>query len=535
MASFSENYFLDQMINAKLYYRSPLNEATIEPEVLALVNREVAMHYHVLPLSLDGDNLVVVTDTQQTFKQRQQLQVQLGHPVKILLTSPENLRMALLEHYGIASLGQAGSYQRHTVEEDMTPLKGRINTLLQAAAREAASDIHILPTSGGVTVHFRVHGHMYDMTQQHGFSVDEATNVTNLIKQMDESGNMDISKGNMPNEGSFFLTHGSENIFVRMETVPVGNEGIWQKINLWLLPQASSGNRAKRLDDIGYTAEDLAAIKRTLYRNATGMFINSGPTGAGKTTSLYAQIYYVLESGGKDLDVVFTIDDPIEIREERFTQVQVRKASNELISLTDQKILAAALRSDPDIILYNEIRDRDAALVAMQASTTGHKLFSTVHAADCIRTISRLLDLDVSKTTLLSELKMIISQRLVAKICPHCSVPHQLTAEEKAILTKEEYALTEAETANLREIGSVEATRNCPHCQHGILGRTAVAEYVIFNNALRDALLNQRSFNEIHGTLRDFGYKTMWEKGFQMALNGEIELAELIRVVGKED
>lgn len=533
--NFSENYFLDQMKTANLYYGSSLSEAHIESDILAMVNRETAMQYHILPLSLSGEAVVVVTDTQQTFKQRSQLQHILGRPLKILLAAPENLRLALLEHYGISSLGQTGSYQRHTVEEDMTPLKGRINTMLQAAAREAASDIHILPTSGGVMVHFRVHGHIYDMTQQHGFSVDEATNVTNLIKQMDESGNMDISKTNMPNEGSFFMTHGNESIFVRMETVPVGNEGIWQKINLRLLPQAGAGNRAKRLDDIGYTPDDLAAIKRTLYRNSTGMFINSGPTGAGKTTSLYAQIYYVLEAGGNSLDVVFTIDDPIEIREERFTQVQVRKAGNELISLTDQKILAAALRSDPDIILYNEIRDKEAAIVAMQASTTGHKLFSTVHAADCIRTISRLLDLDVSKTTLLSELKMIISQRFVAKLCPHCSKPHELTAEEKALLSSDEYDLTQDATAHLREIGSPEDVRACSHCNHGITGRTAVAEYVIFNNDIRDALLSQRSFNEIHGTLRKFGYKTMWEKGLQMALKGEIALSELIRAVGKEE
>ena len=337
----------------------------------------------------------------------------------------------------------------------------------------------------------------------------------------------------MPNEGSFFTTHGAQEICGRMESRPIGNEGEWQYINLRLLPQAGVNSHAKRLDDIGYTKEDLEVIKRTLYKNATGLFINSGPTGAGKTTSLYAQIYYVLDTAGEQLHVI-TIDDPIEIREERFTQVQVRKAINEAISLTDNKILTASLRADPDIILYNEIRDSQGATVAMQASTTGHKVFSTVHASDCIRTISRLLDLDVSRSTLLSELRLIISQRLVATLCPYCSVPHELTDEERGVLSEKEIHYL-MEGGGIRQRGNPEAVRLCPHCNHGITGRTAIAEYVVFNTDIRDALLHQKSFADIQSTLRRFGYKSMWEKGLEMVKHREIELSELIRVVGKEE
>ena len=187
--------------------------------------------------------------------------------------------------------------------------------------------------------------------------------------------------------------------------------------------------------------------------------------------------------------------------------------------------------SDPDIVLYNEIRNATDATVAMQASNTGHRVFSTVHAADCVRTISRLLDFDISKTTLLSELKLIISQRLVATLCPHCSRPHKLTEEERRILTPEEIDYVEG---HLMERGTPQDIKACGHCRQGYSGRTAVAEFVVLDTELRDRLLNQRSFGEIYDVLKTKGYRTMWEKGLDMAVKGQIELGELIHVVGKE-
>lgn len=529
-----ENRFLDQMKATGQYISETLTEMKIPTDILESIPKEIITNYHILPFKRDEDYLYLVTNSQQTLKQKASIQAKLNIPIKLVLASEENIRLALNKFYGISKFTMLGIRKAKDIEVDTTPQQNKLNAMLQSAASKRTSDIHILPTSAGVSVMFRINGHMTDVSAEFGFEASEAGNIINLLKQMDESGNADISKTNMPNEGSFFINHGDIPIFVRMETLPIGNEGEWQKVNLRLLPQSSIGTQSKKLDDIGYTDEDLSAIKNSLFRNATGMFINSGPTGSGKTTSLYAQIHYVRDVLGEEVHVI-TIDDPIEIREERFTQVQVRKAKNDDISLTDLKILSASLRSDPDIILYNEIRDKEGALVAMQASATGHKLFSTVHAADCIRTISRLLDLEVSKTTLLSELKMIISQRLVAKLCPYCSRPHEITKEEREILTTEELLYLTDANGNLLEHGSSEEIRNCPYCTHGSIGRTAVAEYVIFNMEIRDALLNQRSFKEIYNVLKANGYKTMWEKGLPLVKKGEIELSELIRVIGKED
>ena len=286
------------------------------------------------------------------------------------------------------------------------------------------------------------------------------------------------------------------------------------------------------MDSIGYMPQDLRMIKNTLFKSATGLFINSGPTGAGKTTSLYAQINYVLESAGELLHVM-CIENPIEIKDERFTQVQVREAEQENLQMLAKDILKVGLRSDPDIFLYGEIRDKGDAVVAIEASTTGHRVFTTVHASNCIKTITRLLDLEVSKMSLLSELRMIISQRLVGLLCPYCSKPHTLTEEEIKILSEEE--INFLKNVNLRERGSAEEVTKCSECHGtGLIGRTAVAEYVIFDMELRDALLNQRSFQEVATLLKSHGFKSMWEKGLYAVQNGWIELKELIQAVGKE-
>ena len=442
----------------------------------------------------------------------------------------DKVRSALKKYYGYDGTRQgdifAGVQERNL---DSSPLAMEVERSIRDAMELGASDIHYLPYSGGIYVHFRINGHLMDYTSRYDFQATDSLQVTNIIKGKDTSGNADASKVNLPNRGSYMDRYGDTPVDVRMATVPIGTEGSNQKVNLRLLPQKQGG---VKLDSIGYMPQDLRMIKNTLFKSATGLFINSGPTGAGKTTSLYAQINYVLESAGELLHVM-CIENPIEIKDERFTQVQVREAEQENLQMLAKDILKVGLRSDPDIFLYGEIRDKGDAVVAIEASTTGHRVFTTVHASNCIKTITRLLDLEVSKMSLLSELRMIISQRLVGLLCPYCSRPHTLTEEELKVLSEEE--INKLENANLKARGSREEVEKCPHCRGtGLIGRTAVAEYVIFDMELRDALLNQRSFQEVATLLQQHGFMSMWDKGLYMVQRGWIELKELIQAVGKE-
>lgn len=524
-------------------YHEDISKKEIPQNILSYISVETAIKFHAVPLEIKDGRLVIATDTEQTFKQRGQLEEAISYkgPIKIVLTREDYLQQALSAFYKAKNFGKnkSNSFTNSVLnDEDITPLRSSLNSMIQAAAALGASDIHILPHSQGVYVHLRIHGHMVDYTSTYNFDGSQALNITNLIKQMDTSGRVDQTRTNMPNEGSFSIIHNNEEIFIRMETLPIGNQGNAEKINLRLLPQASSSGEDSNtsIDELGYLPDDLAVIKRVLYKNATGIFITSGPTGAGKTTSLYSQIKYVVDLANEPLNVI-TMDDPIEIREERFTQVQVREAQSEDISLTDIKIMKAGLRSDPDIFLYNEIRDSDAAEVAIQASTTGHKTFSTVHAADCVKTITRLLDLNVSKYSLLSELKLIISQRLVATLCPHCAIDHNLTDEELSVLTDEEKRnIDEGLNKGEFKLKSRNLSRreHCPHCNNGLKGRVAVAEYIEITDELRDDLMSAAGFRKTKESLKKANFKSMWEKGLDLALHGKVELGEIIRVIGHD-
>lgn len=529
----SEEYFLGKVRKMGLYFETDLCDLKISPDILKKVPKTLASKYHIVPTFLDRDHLIVVTDSEQAFMNISQIQKQLDTPIKLLLGEEDNIKMALSLYYKIQGYHQTNDFSNTTedLEADNTPLRRKINEMIQNAARDKTSDIHLLPYSQGVYTQFRINGHLIDVTEEYAFKASEAMNIINIIKGMDTSRTADASRITLPDGGSFMIRHGDIQIDIRMATVPIGNADGLQKVNIRLLPQ---NHKIVKLDAIGYPKTDLEVIKRTLYKSATGLFLNSGPTGAGKTTSLYAQMYHVVDMAGEPLNII-TIDNPIEIREERFTQVQVRETATENLSLTPPKILKVGLRSDPDMFLYNEIRDAKDAMVAIEASTTGHRVFSTVHASNCIKTITRLLDLNISKTSLLAELRMIISQRLVGVLCPECSQKHILTEVEKSILSQDELTMLTAPNVELRERSSLEAQKSCKQCNHGFEGRTAVDEYVVFDMELRDALLNQKSFSQIETILKTHSFKSMWDKGLEMVKSGRVELKEVIRVIGKED
>lgn len=526
-----ENHFLEQMKAQGRYFSGDLSSLQISQFVLAQIPVDFAKKYHILPFSREAGELHIATDSDLTFKALPQIQQQVGR-VKLFLADSENLRNALMKFYGISTYREDDG-ETVKIDDSMdSALKRALNDLILDAIRERASDIHLLPTSQGIDVKFRINGHLVDYTRKYDFLPQDGPIIANLVKQLDESNTADTGRTIMPDGGSFKKKYDSDVYFIRFATVPVGNNTGLQKINLRILPQ---GHKRILLSDIGYGQEDLAQLRKAVFSHSTGLFIYAGPTGAGKTTSLYAQLYDVEEMLGEPL-ITNTIDNPIEIREEHFVQVQVHEAKAEEANLSEEKIMKVDLRMDPDQFLYNEIRDKHDAQIALEASATGHRVFSTVHASNCAKTINRLLDLDVSLVTLLSELRMIVSQRLVAVLCPDCSKPHTLTEEEKAVLSEEDIAYLTGPDANLRERGDEDARNACDfeYCTHGFAGRHAIAEYIIFDDELRDIFYKRPGFAAVKKCLDDHNFVSMWEKGLEAVKNGEIELKELLRVVGKD-
>lgn len=526
---------INDLKRAGLYYEKSLADEKIPAEVIALVSANLASQYHVIPVEEVNGIVKVVTDDAATMQNQNALAAEIGKPVKIMFTEVINIRTALEVYYNISNYTNVRSGPASGEKDDIknNPLQSEVEKVLQYGAKIGASDIHMKPFPGGIYVWMRANGKLIDETDRFHFTAEDGDTVANIIKNKDQSSNSDSSNKLMPNTGSFLLKHDGVNIRCRIATTPTGSATeLTQKLDVRLMPQSQNRTTLEEL----YFDEDLQTIKTTLFKSSSGMFINAGPVGTGKTTALYANIDYLWKQAAEKKSVlhVYTIENPIEIKDERFTQVQVRETSDPANSLTPLVALDSALRSDPDVILFGEIRNSSEAQAAMKASQTGLKMFTTIHAGSCTKTILRLLNLGADQLSMLSELRFILTQRLIPQLCPYCSQPHTLTEDEIAILSKEELTYLKDSSSNLRERGSYEAQRNCPHCSGGIIKRLAVPEYIVFNNDIRDALLNQNDFHKVDEVLEKNNFVSMWKKALRSVHNGAAELNDVIRLIGKD-
>ena len=516
--------FKQKIINAGRFLKEPLSGRDIPHDVLMLVPRDVIQKYHILPIKLQDERLCIASDSPSVMTDKVHLEKLIGRKLVIFWADTDNILDALTKFYEITELGRVtGSGPS---QADDGPLKTSIISLIWHAVRLNASDIHLLPSASKIYIYFRINGHLEDYSDDYSkiFSPNIAPQIINIIKGMDTSEQANIGNRNMPDSGSFEMSKDGILYDFRIATVPVGGSA-GQKLILRILPQKAD---KARLETLGYSAVDRQMIETALYNNATGLFIMSGPTGSGKSTSLYAQMFYLYDNADGPLNVM-TIDDPIEIKVPEFSQVQVRRAASDNIDLSPIKILEAFLRSDPDLILYNEIRSKEDGEVALTASTTGHRLFTTLHASDAVRTLTRFIDLGVSKTTLLSELKLVVAQRLVAKLCPICSRPHMITETERNALEDREFATLAAGMPRERPPKGVYL--NCS-CNHGYVGRLVIPEIIVFSDKFKEFLMLHEGYASILQYLKAEGFKTMWDKGLAAVAKGEVELAELINVVG---
>lgn len=528
---------ISQMKRVGQFYEENLVEKKIPEDVLQLIPGDVAGQNHIIPIEIDASGtLLLATDLSDTLQSPSNLERVLGRSIQLLLSDEINIQSALSEYYHISNYNQARSASLSNVQSNMvnSPLQKKIDEILQYGASVDASDIHIKPFNKGIYVWMRINGELKDMTNKFGLLAVDGDTVSNIIKGRDTSSNADSGKKTMPNSGAFVIQRAGIPIRCRLSTVPDGPQtDMVQNLDIRLMPQVRKRISLETL----YFGEDLKTIQKAIYRSSSGMFINAGPVGTGKTTSLYAEIDYLWNQAAEreNLIHVYTIENPIEIRDERYTQVQVRETKDSDNNLTALVALDTALRHDPNVILFGEIRNNVEADAAMKASNTGLKMFSTIHAGNCVKTILRLLNLGVDPLSMLSEMRFVMSQRLVPILCPECSHIHELTDQERRILSKEEN--TRLSSMKLRERGTLEERAHCSneHCHDGIIQRIAVPEYIVFNNAIRDALLHRSDFYSVENLLRENKFQSMWDKGLKLVENGQAELSDVINIIGKED
>ncbi|WP_270387421.1 GspE/PulE family protein [Megamonas funiformis] len=527
-----------KMIDKGKYIDASLVKLNIPANIVALVDKNIAQKYKILPFNYDEEHqtLYIVCNEDALLEQDEIEDIfstRLNATIKLVLTDNYNLKEALKYYYKVDLNTQSMAHEVQENIEDNAPILNKVKNIIADAIEFGASDIHFLPykfnNCYSIKILYRINGKNVNHSADYDFTENEIPRISMAIKRLDTSASSDMLRKNMPNKGSFLTKDKLGNdVDVRISTMPMvsGMEKVVLRLQQFLSKQ-------KTLYDIGYLSKDIDIIKNQLKICPTGLFIITGPTGSGKTTTLHAQIGEVVKNADYE-KIVVTIEDPVEIYNPNYCQVQIHETEDNATNFSSQKALQVILRQDPEIILYNEIRNKTDAETVIQAGATGHQVFTTLHANDCITAISRLLDLGVSKVSLLNQVNLISSQRLIGILCPHCQREYKLSESDKILLSEEEY--NRLSTIDLKQVGTVEQRNNCPHCNHtGYINRIAIVEYVLFNDDLKDILYHTSSMKEIKEALKKNKFISMWEKGLDYVVAGKTSLIELYNQIGNKD
>lgn len=386
---------------------------------------------------------------------------------------------------------------------DEAPIIRLINALLTEAIKENASDIHIESYEKRMVVRFRVDGVLREIIEPQR---ELAPMVISRLKVM---ARLDIAEKRLPQDGRISLSIGGRTVDVRVSTLPSGHG---ERVVLRLLDKQASQLSLKQ---VGMSDSELVCISNMIAR-PHGIILVTGPTGSGKTTSLYAVVNQLNQRSRN----ILTVEDPIEYYLDGVGQTQV----NSKVEMTFAKGLRAILRQDPDIVMVGEIRDRETAEIAVQASLTGHLVLSTLHTNTAVGAITRLRDMGIEPFLLASSLVGVIAQRLLRKLCPHCKQPEQVPS---AALAKLGYSSSEA-------MVTVFQAQGCPLChQHGYKGRAGIFEMIQLDATMQQ-LIHDGAGDQVLEKHARLSSASIQHSALQKVLNGETSLDEAIRMTLKE-
>jgi type II secretory ATPase GspE/PulE/Tfp pilus assembly ATPase PilB-like protein/ActR/RegA family two-component response regulator len=374
-----------------------------------------------------------------------------------------------------------------------------LDRIVTDAVDQRASDIHFEPQDGEYLVRYRVDGVLHDALR---VAADIAPLLMSRIKV---TAGLDIADRRRPQDGRASLVFDGRQIDIRVSTLPLGDR--MEKAVVRILDATST---ALEMTALGFTPGELYRVRKLLAASE-GLVLVVGPTGSGKTTTLYSSLH---EVKSRETNIV-TVEDPVEYRFEGINQVQV----NDRAGLTFAAALRSILRQDPDVVLVGEIRDAETAGIAIKASSTGHLVLSTLHTNDAPAAIGRLAEIGADLGALAGALRGVVAQRLVRRLCPECSVPvslEELTADQRALLDGKN-------TSRLRRAVGCGACRGTGH-----RGRMVVAEVLLVSEPMQQAIARGASRNELLGFAREGGMQTLWESGLQRVLSGATSIHELL-------
>ena len=494
-------------------YNYPIIDLTgidVDPKATALLTQKFCEDNIVFPIGFDNDNLVVAIDDPMNITIEDELQFQTGYQISLMLATHSSIIDAIKVHYGKESADKAAeelgkSMESDSLDEDnelseavnSAPVVKLVNSMIDYAIRAGSSDIHIEPLEDRVRVRIRIDGVMQEV-MSNPISAKDA--ITTRIKIL---GGMNIAEKRIPQDGRITTVINGEDVDMRVSVLPcVTGEKTVIRI---LAKNDANLNRSY----LGISDRNNEMIDK-MIKIPQGIVLISGPTGSGKTTTLYT----LLAEKNTDEVNIITVEDPVEIRIPGLNQVQV----NAKAGMTFASGLRSILRQDPDIVLVGEIRDGETAEIAMRAAITGHLVFSTIHTNDAVSSINRLIDMGLEPYMVSSALVGVVSQRLVRRICTNC---------------REAYEPDEYDRDYLRlDVGQkIYRGKGCSECnEKGYKGRIAIHEIVIITRAMKTLLERRASEEEMRQLAVSEGTQMLQDSARDLVLEGITTVSELNRV-----
>jgi general secretion pathway protein E len=488
-----------------------LKRHTIQPQALRLIPEEMARKHMLIPMDIVNDSLMVVMADPEDIRTIEDIKAQAKMRVEVALGVRSDIERAINLNYRSASAIEKQVSQFTPAPEEKaedpaaltarTPVAETLDLLINQAVKDRASDVHIEPQGDRLRIRYRIDSILHDMFS---FPLNIHTALVSRVKILSE---MDISEQRRPQDGQFSIKIGDNEVDIRTATMetPYG-----ERVTLRILDKSLA---LFTLSELGFQPEVLKKY-RAMLKSPLGMILVGGPTGSGKTTTLYASINE-LDRNERN---IMTIEDPIEYSFMDINQTQV----NNKAGITFAGGLRAIMRHDPDVILVGEIRDKDTVNTAIQAALTGHLVLSSIHANDAVGVLFRLMDLDAETVSISSTLIAIASQRMVRRICSNCRAPYQPSEEELEAFNK--------------EMGNQTVTffhgMGCNLCANtGYRGRTGIFEFLVMSEAIRKMLRDRADAGEIRAQAIAEGMVMMKKDGMFKVKEGITSISEVTRSV----
>lgn len=490
----------------------PVNE--INADLVRDIAIGFAKKHEALPLKEDGYSVQVLVTNPLNTRILDDLRVIFNKRIVPVMTSKSRILDAINKVYEKSTAGLGGldgiededlDFDDQIIDlleagDDDAPVIKLVNTLLFRAVKEKASDIHIEPYERDMAVRFRIDGVLFDVFKP---AKKLQNSITSRIKVM---ANLNIAEKRLPQDGRIPLKLGGKDIDVRLSTVPTA---FGERIVMRLQDRS---NVVLQLEQLGFSESSLESLRNDLLKRSYGILLVTGPTGSGKSTTLYACLSRINNS---ELNIL-TVEDPVEQRIHGIGQVQV----NSKIGLTFAAGLRSFLRQDPDVIMVGEIRDLETAELAVQASLTGHLVFSTLHTNDAAGAFPRLADFGCEPFLIATSIQGVISQRLVRVLCPHCKQPHVATDVDLASL-----GLTREQVRGATMYKAV----GCDQCNgKGYLGRTNIQELLLVTDEIRSMIMQRKDGGAIKKKAIELGMRTFRDHGIEKVLKGITTVEEVL-------